>query len=133
MVRPNKKKLSRKRITYKSKKPHKHTKKQNKRLKQPKKTKIRKTKRKTRQSKRKSRKLKGGNGPRGTEVVNNPVSEDMTQNTQNNTLAANRLDAQDEINSVYNNPTHAYFDQKNPEHKVAVERMRQLMEKVHGN
>ena len=61
------------------------------------------------------------------------VTEDMTQNTQNNTLAANRLDAQDEINSVYNNPTHAYFDQKNPEHKVAVERMRQLMEKVHGN
>lgn len=61
------------------------------------------------------------------------VTEDMTQNTQNNTLAANKLDAQDEINSVYNNPTHAYFDQKNPEHKVAVERMRQLMEKVHGN
>ena len=61
------------------------------------------------------------------------VTEDMTQNTQNNTLAANRLDAQDEINSVYNNPNHAYFDQKNPEHKVAVERMRQLMEKVHGN
>jgi len=61
------------------------------------------------------------------------VTEDMTQNTQNNTLAANKLDAQDEINSVYNNSNHAYFDQKNPEHKVAVERMRQLMEKVHGN
>lgn len=61
MARSNKKKLSRKRTTSKSKKPHKHTKKQNKRLKQHKKTKTRKTKRKTRQSKRKSRKLKGGN------------------------------------------------------------------------
>ena len=61
------------------------------------------------------------------------VTEDMTQNTQNNTLAANKLDAQDEINAIYSNPQHAYFDQKNPDHKNAVERVRQLMEKVHGN
>ena len=88
MVRPNKKKLSRKRTTYKSKKPHK---KHNTRLKQPKKTKTHKTKRKTRQSKRKSRKLKGGNGPRGTEVVKNPVSEDMTQNTKINTELYNSI------------------------------------------
>ena len=56
----------------------------------------------------------------------------MTQNTQNNTLATNKLDAQDEINAIYSNPQHAYFDQKNPDHKTAVERVRQLMEKVHG-
>ena len=61
------------------------------------------------------------------------VTEDMTQNTQNNTLATNKLDAQDEINAIYSNPQHAYFDQKNPDHKTAVERVRQLMEKVHGN
>lgn len=60
------------------------------------------------------------------------VTEDMTQNTQNNTLATNKLDAQDEINAIYSNPQHAYFDQKNPDHKTAVERVRQLMEKVHG-
>lgn len=77
MVRSNKKKLSRKRTTSKSKKPQKHTKKQNKRLKQPKKTKTRKSKRKTRKLKRKSRKLKGGivvSSPlRGTENVSNPL------------------------------------------------------------
>ena len=60
MARSNKKKLSRKRTTSKSKKPHKLTKKQKTRLKQPKKTKTRKSKRKTRKLKRKSRKLKGG-------------------------------------------------------------------------
>ena len=78
MVRSNKKKLSRKRTTSKSKKPQKHTKKQNKRLKQPKKTKTRKSKRKTRKLKRKSRKLKGGgievSSPlRGKEKVENPL------------------------------------------------------------
>lgn len=61
------------------------------------------------------------------------VTEDMTQNTQNNTLAANRLDAQDEISATFANNNHPYFDAKHPEHRAAVERMRQLMEKVHGN
>jgi hypothetical protein len=61
------------------------------------------------------------------------VTEDMTQNTQNNTLAANRLDAQDEISSTFANANHPYFKADHPDHKSAVERMRQLMEKVHGN
>jgi hypothetical protein len=61
------------------------------------------------------------------------VTEDMTQNTQNNTLAANRLDAQDEISATFANNNHPYFDAKHPDHRTAVERMRQLMEKVHGN
>jgi hypothetical protein len=78
MVRSNKKKLSRKRITHKSKKPHKLTKKQTTRLKQPKKTKTRKTKRKTRKlkRKRKSRKLKGGidfNTPFSSTTRHNPL------------------------------------------------------------
>jgi len=61
------------------------------------------------------------------------ITEDMTQNTQNNTLATNRLDAQDEISATFANNNHPYFQASHPEHRAAVERMRQLMEKVHGN
>uniref|UniRef100_A0A6C0EKP0 Uncharacterized protein n=1 Tax=viral metagenome TaxID=1070528 RepID=A0A6C0EKP0_9ZZZZ len=86
MVRSNKKKLSRKRTTSKSKKPQKHTKKQNKRLKQPKKTKTRKSKRKTRKLKRKSRKLKGGidfNNPIISKTQNNPLDINITEHHSN--------------------------------------------------
>jgi len=61
------------------------------------------------------------------------ITEDMTQNTQNNYLATSRLDAQDEISATYSNANHPYHKQGHPEHKAAVERMRQLFEKVHGN
>ena len=80
------------------------------------------------------------NGPAG----NNPavvklfarlgaeVTEDMAQNTQRSNVAVSPLDAQDEINSTMANPNHPYFDASHPEHRTAVERMRQLHEKVHG-
>jgi len=80
------------------------------------------------------------NGPAG----NNPavvklfarlgaeVTEDMAQNTQRSNVAVSPLDAQDEINSTMANPSHPYFDASHPEHRTAVERMRQLHEKVHG-
>jgi hypothetical protein len=60
------------------------------------------------------------------------VTEDMTQNTQNNNLAISRLDAKDEIEQIFTNYDHPYFNGKHPEHKSAVERVRQLHEKVHG-
>jgi|TARA_E500000305_G_C4024533_1_gene240981 hypothetical protein len=60
------------------------------------------------------------------------VTEDMTQNTQNNNLAVSRLDAQDEISQVFSNNNHPYFQPTHPEHLAAVERVRQLHEKVHG-
>lgn len=60
------------------------------------------------------------------------VTEDMTQNTQNNNLAVSRLDAQDEIAQIYANNSHPYFNAAHPEHRAAVERVRQLHEKVYG-
>jgi hypothetical protein len=60
------------------------------------------------------------------------VTEDMTQNTQNNNLAVSRLDAQDEISQIYANSNHPYFNAGHPEHRAAVERVRQLHEKVYG-
>ena len=60
------------------------------------------------------------------------VTEDMTQNTQNNNLATSRLDAKDEIEQIFTNYDHPYFNGNHPEHKSAVERVRQLHEKVHG-
>jgi len=79
-----------------------------------------------------------------TEAGNNPavikmfarlgkeITEDMTQNTQNNNLAVSALDARSEIDAVMQDPTHAYFNDRHPEHKTAVEKMRQLHEKVFG-
>ena len=79
-----------------------------------------------------------------TEVGNNPalikmfarlgkeVTEDMAQNTQNNTLAVSALDAKEEIANIMNNPKHPYFDGRHREHKEAVEKMRQLHEKAFG-
>ena len=61
------------------------------------------------------------------------ITEDMAKNTQTSNLAVSPLDAKDEIQSIYATPNHAYFDNKNPEHKAAVERVRQLHEKVYGN
>ena len=58
------------------------------------------------------------------------VTEDMARNTQNNSLAVSPLDAQDEITSIYDDPKHAYHDPKHRDHAAAVERVRQLHEKV---
>jgi len=79
-----------------------------------------------------------------TEAGNNPavikmfarlgkeITEDMTQNTQNNNLAVSALDARAEIDEVMQNPSHPYFNDRHPENKMAIEKMRQLHEKVHG-
>jgi|TARA_X000001388_G_scaffold10740_1_gene6551 hypothetical protein len=80
-----------------------------------------------------------------TEVGNNPaviklfarlgkdVTEDMAQNTQNNSLQVSPLDAKQEIQQIMADTSHPYFDASNPEHKNAVEHMRQLHEKAFGN
>ena len=60
------------------------------------------------------------------------VTEDMAQNTQNNTLSVSPLDAKQEIANIMNNPKHPYFDGRHREHKEAVEKMRQLHEKAFG-
>jgi len=61
------------------------------------------------------------------------ITEDMAKNTQTSNLAVSPLDAKDEIQGIFNNPQHAYFNSKHPENKAAVERVRQLHEKVYGN
>ena len=58
------------------------------------------------------------------------ITEDMAQNTQNNSLAVSPLDAQEEITEIFDDPDHAYHDPKHRDHKAAVERVRQLHEKV---
>jgi hypothetical protein len=108
MVRSNKKKLSRKRTTSKSKKTQKLTKKQNKRPKQPKKTKTRKSKRKTRKlkRKRKSRKLKGGGED------NNPFSINETVNplyVDHYKYIKTRPRLPELIKEDYHNQTKVYF------------------------
>ena len=60
------------------------------------------------------------------------VTEDIAQNTQNNTLSVSPLDAKQEIANIMNNPKHPYFDGRHREHKDAVEKMRQLHEKAFG-
>ena len=79
-----------------------------------------------------------------TEAGNNPavirlfarlgedVTEDMAQNTKNNNLATSPLDAQEEITEIFDNPEHPYHNAKDKGHAVAVEKMRQLHEKVFG-
>lgn len=57
------------------------------------------------------------------------VTEDMAQNTQNNSLAVSPLDAQEEITAIFDDPEHAYHDPKHRDHNAAVERVRQLHEK----
>ena len=61
------------------------------------------------------------------------VTEDMAQNTQNNNLAVSPLDAEQEITDIFDDPEHPYHDPKHREHlQAAVERVRQLHEKVFG-
>tara|TARA_R100000963_G_scaffold9016_1_gene5937 strand:+ start:6430 stop:7245 length:816 start_codon:yes stop_codon:yes gene_type:complete len=79
-----------------------------------------------------------------TEAGNNPavvklfarlgkeVTEDMAQNTQNNSLAVSPLDAKAEIEAVYADKKHAYHNATDPKHAEAVEKVRQLHEKVYG-
>lgn len=79
-----------------------------------------------------------------TEAGNNPavvklfarlgkeVTEDMAQNTQNNTLATSPLDAKAEIEAIYADSNHAYHHARDPKHREAVEKVRQLHEKVYG-
>ena len=60
------------------------------------------------------------------------VTEDMAQNTQNNTLASSPLDAKAEIETIFADAKHPYHHPDDQKHKEAVEKMRQLHEKVHG-
>ena len=61
------------------------------------------------------------------------ITEDMAQNTQNNTLASSPLDAKQEIQDTFSNPEHPYHNPRHKDHQPAVEKMRQLHEKVYGN
>jgi len=60
------------------------------------------------------------------------VTEEMSKNTQNNTLAVSPLDAKAEIESIQQNKGHPYHNGHDKDHKNAVEHMRQLHEKVFG-
>lgn len=61
------------------------------------------------------------------------ITEDMAQNTQRSNVAVSPLDARAEIDATMANPNHPYFNDKSPDHRTAIERMRQLHEKVYGN
>ena len=61
------------------------------------------------------------------------VTEDMAQNTQNNTLNTSPLDAKQEIQDTFNDPKHPYHNAGHKDHHSAVARMQQLHEKVYGN
>jgi len=61
------------------------------------------------------------------------VTEDMAKNTQHSNVAVSPLDAKDEINATMANTKHPYFDAAHPDHRTAIERMKQLHEKVYGN
>lgn len=65
-------------------------------------------------------------------TIGKEVTEDMAQNTTNNTLATSPLDAKEEINNIMADTSHAYFNPSHPNHEIAVEKMRQLHEKVYG-
>ena len=65
-------------------------------------------------------------------TIGKEVTEDMAQNTTNNRLATSPLDAKEEINNVMADTSHAYFNPSHPNHEIAVEKMRQLHEKVYG-
>ena len=56
----------------------------------------------------------------------------MAKNTQHNTLATSPLDAQAEIDAIFNNPDDPYHDQSHRENSQRVEYMRQLHEKRFG-
>jgi len=81
------------------------------------------------------------NGPAGNHpavvkfmaAVGAEVTEDMAQNTMNNTLAVSALDADGEIQATMQDSKHPYHNAAHPDHKVAVERMAQLFAKKHGS
>ena len=61
------------------------------------------------------------------------VTEDMAKNTQNNRLAVSPLDAKAEIEKIFSDTKHPYHNAGSPEHLNAVEKVKQLHEKVYGN
>jgi len=61
------------------------------------------------------------------------VTEDMAKNTQNNRLTVSPLDAKAEIEKIFSDTKHPYHHAGNPEHLNAVEKVKQLHEKVYGN
>ncbi len=76
-----------------------------------------------------------GNNPAFIKMLANigsEVTEDMAQNTSNNNVAVSVLDAKAEIESIMQDPSNPYFNAGHKDHRSAVERMRQLHEKVYG-
>ena len=61
------------------------------------------------------------------------ITEDMAKNTQNNKLAVSPIDAKGDIAKIYSDAKHPYHNAGHPEHRNAVEQVRQLHEKVYGN
>jgi len=61
------------------------------------------------------------------------ITEEMAKNTQNNRLAVSPVDAKGEIQKVMADAKHPYHNAGHPEHRNAVEQVRQLHEKVYGN
>ena len=61
------------------------------------------------------------------------ITEEMAKNTQNNKLAVSPIDAKGDIQKIYSDAKHPYHNAGHPEHKNAVEQVRQLHEKVYGN
>ena len=61
------------------------------------------------------------------------ITEEMAKNTQNNKLAVSPVDAKGDIAKIYADAKHPYHDAGNPEHRNAVEQVKQLHEKVYGN
>ena len=61
------------------------------------------------------------------------ITEDMAKNTQNNKLAVSPIDAKADIAKIYSDAKHPYHNSGHPEHRNAVEQVRQLHEKVYGN
>jgi hypothetical protein len=61
------------------------------------------------------------------------ITEEMAKNTQNNRLAVSPVDAKGEIQKVMADVNHPYHNAGHPEHRNAVEQVRQLHEKVYGN
>ena len=61
------------------------------------------------------------------------ITEEMAKNTQNNKLAVSPIDAKADIAKIYSDAKHPYHNSGHPEHRNAVEQVRQLHEKVYGN
>jgi len=61
------------------------------------------------------------------------ITEDMAKNTQNNKLAVSPIDAKADIQKIYADTKHPYHNAGHPEHRNAVEQVKQLHEKVYGN